>query len=210
LTGSARPSPVGNAGASPFDQWYFGGRADALTGEQVRGFEIFNGKGTCTSCHLIGERSALFTDQGFHNTGAGNRTGKQSGGKVRVEIAPGVHVMVEAAVVESVGVPREADSGRLEVTDRPEDLHRFKTPSLRNVALTAPYMHDGSLPTLLSVVEFYDRGGVPHDGIDPLIRPLELSVAEKAALVAFLEALTSGNVADLVKDARAVPVGNRR
>jgi len=198
------------AGASPFDQWYFGGHADALTEGQRRGFEIFSGKGNCISCHLIGERSALFTDQGFHNTGVGIRTNNQSGGKIRVEIAPGVHVMVEAAVVESVGLPREADSGRLEVTDRPEDLHRFKTPSLRNVALTAPYMHDGSLPTLSSVVEFYDRGGVPHDGLDPLITPLGLSAAEKTALVAFLEALTSGDIQALVEDARAAPVGNRR
>ena len=199
------------AGASPFDQWYFGGRADAMTAEQVRGFDIFTGKGNCASCHLIGETAALFTDQGFHNTGIGylaDAAGSQPRGKTRVEIAPDVHVLVEPAVIESVGAPREPDSGRLEVTDRPEDLYRFKTPILRNVALTAPYMHDGSMPTLESVVEFYDRGGVPHDGLDPLIKPLGLTKAGKDALVAFLQALTSSNISALVDDARTGRAGN--
>lgn len=66
----------------------------------------------------------------------------------------------------------------------------FKTPGLRNVALTAPYMHDGSLGTLEDVVEFYDRGGDRDDNLSPLITPLGLSDREKWDLVAFLNALT--------------------
>jgi cytochrome c peroxidase len=69
----------------------------------------------------------------------------------------------------------------------------FKTPTLREVARTAPYMHDGSLATLEDVVEFYDGGGRPNPSIDPEIHPLQLSVEEKQALVAFLKSL-SGSI----------------
>ena len=79
---------------------------------------------------------------------------------------------------------------------------------LRNVALTAPYMHDGSIPTLDAVIRFYDAGGVPNETLDPLMRPLGLSGDEQADLVAFLEALTGSNVANLVARARVTPIGN--
>ena len=71
---------------------------------------------------------------------------------------------------------------------------RFKTPSLRNVAVTKPYMHDGSFDSMEDVVDFYNRGGNPNANLDPVIRPLHLSLEEKRAMVAFLEAL-SGNTA---------------
>jgi cytochrome c peroxidase len=84
----------------------------------------------------------------------------------------------------------DPDPGRSEVTHKPSDLGKFKTPTLRNVGVTAPYMQDGSLATLLAVVEQYDLGGRGHANTDPLIQPLGLSADEKADLVAFLEALT--------------------
>ena len=65
----------------------------------------------------------------------------------------------------------------------------FKTPTLRDVPLTAPYMHDGSLPTLTDVIDFYDRGGVPNPALDKEIAVLRLSSREKEALLAFLQAL---------------------
>lgn len=83
-----------------------------------------------------------------------------------------------------------ADSGRSRVSGRAEDVGAFKTPTLRNTALTAPYMHDGSLMTLEEVVEFYDRGGTPNPHLDPLLRPLKLTATEKSDLIAFLRALT--------------------
>jgi cytochrome c peroxidase len=79
---------------------------------------------------------------------------------------------------------------------------KFRTPTLRNVGLTAPYMHDGSLRTLVDVVKFYDRGGHQHPGIDARIRPLELSEPEIAALVAFLESLTGDSANTLAAEAR--------
>ena len=102
------------------------------------------------------------------------------------------------------------DEGRFEVTGNPADRGAFRTPSLRNVALRAPYMHDGSLATLRDVVDFYDRGGVPNAELDPRIRPLGLTPKEAADLVAFLGALTGGDVASLVADAFAAPIGERR
>ena len=78
---------------------------------------------------------------------------------------------------------------------------------LRNVELTAPYMHDGSLATLRDVVLFYDRGGVPNDVLDPLIAPLGLDDREVDDLVAFLRSLTGSNVDALVADAHAAPIG---
>jgi cytochrome c peroxidase len=86
-----------------------------------------------------------------------------------------------------------SDAGRFLVTGREEDRGRFKTPTLREVARTAPYMHDGSLATLDDVVDFYDRGGRENLGLDREIKPLGLSAGEKADLVSFLGAL-SGTV----------------
>lgn len=83
-----------------------------------------------------------------------------------------------------------ADSGRFRLTELESDRARFKVPSLRNVAVTAPYMHDGSLTTLESVVAHYNGGGQPHPNKSPLVRPLGLSADEQADLVAFLRSLT--------------------
>jgi cytochrome c peroxidase len=82
-----------------------------------------------------------------------------------------------------------ADVGRQAVTKREADRGRYKTPTLRGVRLTGPYMHDGSLKTLEEVVEFYNKGGGANPGLDPVVRPLGLSKEELADLVAFLKAL---------------------
>lgn len=84
------------------------------------------------------------------------------------------------------------DLGREAVTRDPQDRGRFKTPSLRNVALTWPYFHDGSAATLEVVIDFYDRGGEPNANLDARVRPLGLNSEEKRDLLAFLEALTGG------------------
>jgi cytochrome c peroxidase len=81
------------------------------------------------------------------------------------------------------------DLGRYEVTKKAEDRNAYKTPALRNVALTAPYMHDGSVATLEEVVEFYDRGGDAGPNKSNLIYKLNLTAQEKADLVAFLKTL---------------------
>jgi cytochrome c peroxidase len=84
----------------------------------------------------------------------------------------------------------QAEPGRAAVTGDPADRGRFKTPTLRGVAHTAPYMHDGSLATLADVVRFYREGGRPNDGLDPLLAPLAMTDADAHNLEAFLAALS--------------------
>ena len=92
--------------------------------------------------------------------------------------------------VESFTSPTANDLGRFEVTRDPKDRWAFKTPGLRDVAQTRPYMHDGSLATLREVVDYFDRGGDYSPNKSELIKPLHLSEEEKRDLVAFLESLT--------------------
>ena len=103
---------------------------------------------------------------------------------------------------------RPSDLGLYEIKLDPADRWKYRTPSLRNVAVTAPYMHDGSLATLRSVVEFYRRGGVANETLDPLVAPLGLTDAQVGDLVVFLESLTSSGIETLVLDARAAPIGD--
>lgn len=199
------------SGNSAFDRWYFTGESDALSDSARRGFELFKGEAGCVACHAIGQDSALFMDNRLHNTGLGYR---ESMGilpeKQLVQVAPGVVLEVDRAIIERVGEPAPADVGRYEVTQNPYDRWKYKTPGLRNVALTAPYMHNGSLSSLGDVVEFYDAGGVPNEGLSPLIKPLNLAAREKQDLVRFLESLTGSNVDALVADAFAAPIGDIR
>jgi cytochrome c peroxidase len=109
---------------------------------------------------ILCHNGSNFTDNQFHNTG-----------------------------VPQVG-PMEEDLGRYEVTRRDADKGAFKTPTLRSIIETAPYMHDGAFKTLEEVVDFYDKGGNANPNLDRRIKPLALSPQEKTDLIAFLKALT--------------------
>jgi len=196
---------------SPYDRWRYGHAEQALSPAARQGFALFTGKAGCSACHAVGEQAALFTDNRLHNTGLGYRDSMlKPSATQRVQLAPGVAVEMDAALIKQVGEPRPADLGLYEITQSPGDRWKYRTPSLRNVALTAPYMHNGALGSLREVVEFYNRGGVPNEGLDPLIRPLNLTSAELDALVEFLKSLTGDNVETLVSDAFAAPVGDVR
>jgi len=97
------------------------------------------------------------------------------------------------------------EPGRAAVTSDPTDRGRFKTPTLRMAALTAPYMHDGSLASLEEVVRFYARGGNPNENLDPLIEPVDLSDDDVAALVALLQALSRAAEPDPLGERAAAP-----
>ena len=179
------------SGNSRFDQWYYGKNSEALTPDEKDGFAVFVGKGRCATCHTVGETSALFTDHKFYVTGVGYRNAFGSGSRVsKVQLAPGVFIDVKHEDMESFSAPRINDIGRFAITLKEADRWAYKTPSLRNVELTFPYMHDGSLSTLEDVVDFYDQGGIEHDG-ERVLERLELTDTEKANLVAFLKTLTS-------------------
>lgn len=156
------------SGDTPFDRYIFAKDRSALTPAEQRGLAVFATKGGCLNCHDVfhpdfnplGGGSALFSDFRFHNLGVGYKAG------------------------------RFADVGRFTITRDPSDVGAFRTPSLRNVALRPPYMHDGSLTTLEDVVAFYNRGGNPNPNLSPSIHPLYLSDEEQRVLVAFLKALS--------------------
>ena len=197
------------SGDSAFDRWYYAHESGSLPDSAQRGFELFNGRAGCSACHLVGQDSAIFMDNRLHNTGIGYR---ESMGilpdKQLVQVAPGVILKVDRAIIEQVGEPPPADVGLYEVTQNPDDRWKYKTPGLRNIALTAPYMHNGSLSSLRDVVEFYDAGGVANEELSPLIKPLKLDEQEKEDLIQFLESLTGSNVDALVADAYAAPIGD--
>ena len=197
------------SGNSAFDRWRYGGEQDAMTTEQVAGFQLFTGKAGCSGCHLVGTEWALFSDNQMHNTGIGyQRSMSKTPEHTRVQIAPGEMITVRGDIVAAAAEPRPNDLGLYEITENPGDRWKYRTPSLRNVALTAPYMHDGSLSSLEAVIEFYNQGGIDNTLRDPRVRPLELSTEEVGQLLAFLNALTGDNVDQLVADAFTVPVGN--
>jgi cytochrome c peroxidase len=195
---------------SPFDRWYFGKDEQALSDGQKAGFDLFTGKAGCSACHLVNPQWALFTDNRLHNTGVGyRRSMSKPPATSRVQIAPGEYIEVRSDVVAEASELPPNDLGLYEITENPDDRWKYRTPTLRNIALTAPYMHDGSLATLESVIDFYDRGGVENELRDPLLHPLGLSGEEARQLASFLRALTGDNVDTLVADAFAAPVGNR-
>ena len=199
------------SGNSPFDRWHFGGEQAALDAAAARGFGLFSGKAACAACHPVGPSSALFMDQQLHNTGIGYRRSMEARpADQRIRVAPGTYVEVAAETLATIPETPPGDLGLYEITLDPDDRWKYKTPSLRNVALTPPYMHDGSLRTLRDVLDFYNRGGVPNATLDPLIRPLGLSSREVDDLVAFLSSLTGDSVDAIVLDARAAPIGDPR
>jgi len=195
------------AGDSPFDRYFYGGDAKALTDAQKRGFELFVNKGRCVSCHVIEQTQALFTDNRFHNIGVGINDIQND-----VPALAGEFLMAKATLAEVdvkiLGDKRTSELGRFAISRDFEGLGAFKTSTLRNVAVTSPYMHDGSLKTLKDVVVHYNNGGVTKEG-DPVndflsggIRPLNLTEAEIDDLVSFMEALTSPQFASLPSAAR--------
>jgi cytochrome c peroxidase len=192
------------AGNSPFDRYFYGGEKNALTDAQRRGFDLYVNKGRCVSCHVIEQTQATFTDGRFHNVGVGIND-------IQKDVPELAHEYIEAGItgddvdIAVLSDKRSSELGRFAVTTDFDGLGAFKTPTLRNTAVTAPYMHDGSKATLRDVMVHYNNGGVTNEG-DPVndflsggIRPLDLTEDEIDDLVAFMDALTSPEFADLPK-----------
>lgn len=188
------------SGDSPFDQYYFGDNKNAMTDAQRRGFDLFLGQGRCVSCHTIEQDHALFTDNRFHNIGVGINAIQQDVPRLATAFLEAKNQGGEVDVIVLTD-KKSSELGRFAVTDNITEIGAFKTPTLRNIALTAPYMHDGSLKTLKEVIIHYNNGGVTpanaqvNDFLSGGIRPLNLTDAQIDDLVAFLEALTSPQVA---------------
>jgi cytochrome c peroxidase len=167
---------------APVDR-FLRGDAAALDAEQLRGLELFRGRAQCAACHVVEGAGAIFTDNAFHGIGVENSTWHSRLDKLALE------VVVAPAEAKGELIVARADIaalGRFVVTRRAADIGKFKTPSLRNVAVTGPYMHDGSVATLEDAVEreIYYRSHAR--GVPTVLTP-----QEKSDLVAFLRALTS-------------------
>jgi cytochrome c peroxidase len=151
------------SGNSPFDRWKYGHDKNAVDAAAKRGFVVFTSKkkADCASCHTVGEKYALFTDNQFHNVGVGVNAGEFT------------------------------DVGLYAVTHNEADKAKFKTPSLRNIAQRSPYMSDGSLTDLKQVIDFYIGAGNSNPNLDPKIHVLDfLTGQERSDLQAFLNSLT--------------------
>jgi len=172
------------SGRSAYDHWVYDGDESAISESAQRGFELFNSERLeCFHCHLGFAMTDHITYQGqrnpgvlFHNTGLYNLDGQ--------------------------GAYPEPNTGVYDVTRDPADMGKFKAPTLRNIAVTAPYMHDGSIATLSEVLDHYAAGGRtidtgPYAGVgsasplvSDLVRGFTLSEQERADVMAFLESLT--------------------
>lgn len=181
---------------SRFDSWYFKGES-TLSEEEKKGFEVFIGNGRCVSCHVIERKSALFTDHKFHNIGVGlNKLSQEDIDRLAGEFMEAKYKQAEVDI-KVLKDAKTSELGRFAVNRNLTEMGAFKTSTLRNISLTAPYMHDGSLKTLEEVVDHYNRGGASsdeekiNDFISGGIRELNLTDDEKKSLVSFMETLTS-------------------
>jgi len=166
------------AGRTAFDR-FVAGDTQALTAAAQRGRQLFEGRAQCASCHQMSASPAMFTDREFHPSAVAPETAADFPARVAA-------VLSRPATEASGGpLPEDAELGRFLVTRQPRDIGAFRTPSLRNVAITAPYMHDGSVPTLPEAIdrEIYYR--TLQTG-----KPNTLTAEERADLLAFLQALT--------------------
>ena len=182
------------SGDSPFDRYYFKGDKTAMSPAAIRGLEIYVNQGRCVSCHRIEQTQALFTDNRFHMIGVSANQMPQDLDELSKAVQDVKEKGTDIAVLSN---PKTSSLGRFAVTGDLTNIGAFKTPTLRNIELTAPYMHDGSHKTLEEVVTFYNNGGRLKE-TDPVpellsggIRPLNLTEEQQADLVAFLKALTS-------------------
>ena len=166
------------SGRSAFDRYVFDDDRTALSDSAKRGMALFfSPRAGCAQCHSGLNFSGPLAYEGhaveramFADTGLYDVDGRG-------------------------GYPAN-DRGLIEVTRRAADMGKFRVPTLRNVALTGPYMHDGSLPSLEEVIDHYARGGHRSARQDAKVRPLSLSAAERGDLLAFLQSLTDREFVD--------------
>jgi len=173
---------------APFDR-FLGGSHGAISADARAGFELFNGKGRCVACHAINRANPLGTDNRFHNIGVSAR--KQNFEQLAVKALALLKEDSSEKKLDELAVGTDlSELGRFMVTKSYADIGAFRTSQMRNVGITAPYMHDGSLQTLWDVMDHYNKGGEANRYLDGGIEALALSDAEIEQLVAFMFTLT--------------------
>ncbi len=176
------------SGDSPLDR-YLAGDQNAIREEAKRGFALFRGKARCSRCHTFNDALPFFTDFNYHNTGVAMN--HPSFDKFSREAYAVIDTDRAREVIDALAKKEGGQElGRVLITYQVFDIGSYRTPSLRNIGLTAPYFHDGSAKTLADVVRFYNKGGNPNINREWDLDMLALTENEQRDLVAFLESLT--------------------
>lgn len=176
------------SGDSAFDR-FNAGDPSAMSDAAKRGLAVFRGRARCSRCHTFSEAMPFFTDFQYHNTGVAMnnpRFDKLSRIAFDAVDTPQSKEVIDRLARQSGG----EELGRVRFSYVVFDIGAFRTPTLRNIALTAPYFHDGSARTLADVVRFYNDGGKANVAREWELAPLALTEEEQRDLVAFLESLT--------------------
>ncbi|MEZ8054266.1 MULTISPECIES: cytochrome-c peroxidase [Vibrio] len=179
---------------TPIDNYLLGDKT-ALSESQLKGKALFEGKANCIACH----NGALASDQKFYNIGVPPSPWWNDDGLAQITFR---FELYSKGVTEEMYRTTKADPGAYFRAKRKEMLGKFRTPSLRYTKYTAPYMHNGTIPTLEAVIDFYDRGGVADDGRttgypktkSALIQPLGLTEQDKKNLLSFIEAFSGEQI----------------
>jgi cytochrome c peroxidase len=174
---------VSKAENVPFDRYAKGNNA-ALSPEAKRGLALFQSKAGCLQCH----NGPLASDESFHNLGVPKLPVFENSPLHQITLR---YQQVIRGVPMNVYRTADRDLGLYYVTKQDADKGKFRTPSLRELKHTAPYMHNGVFSALEEVIEFYNRGGGEDPNKSSLLRPLRLSPQEKKDLLAFLLSLSS-------------------
>src|SRR5664279_5072763 len=184
------------SGNAPFDH-FIAGDKQAISDQAQRGFALFEGKARCSACHAANGVASLFSDQKFHNIGIAAY--KQNFEELARK-AVGILKVGDTKQLDELALQTSySELGRFLVTKNMADIGAFKSETLRNIGVTAPYMHDGSLATLWDVMDHYNKGGVANPYLDGGMQRLALSEAEIDDLVAFLFTLTDDRFSEFNK-----------
>ena len=177
---------------SPFDH-FIAGDKNAISEPAKRGWGLFNTKARCNLCHALTDKqpdTTVFTDNDFHNIGIGiiRHHVAPLAQQAERELAHGTLQNIDDAAIES----DLSVLGRFLITKKQNDIASFKTPGIRNILVTGPYFHDGSMETLWDVMDHYNKGdGITDPWLDKDMQPLALTEPEIDDVVAFLASLTS-------------------
>ena len=173
---------------APFDR-FIGGDTKAIDDDAKAGWVLYNGKGRCNACHQISSSLPVGTDNRFHNVGVSAR--HQDFEALAKKGLAAIAKDSSKETLDKLAIETDlSELGRFTVTRNRADIGAFKTSQVRNVGITAPYMHDGSMATLWDVMDHYNKGGEANPYLDGGIEPLALTEKEIDQLVAFLFTLT--------------------
>jgi cytochrome c peroxidase len=179
---------------SPFDQ-FLAGQQDAISPQAQQGWVLFNGKARCVACHQLNTSNPIGSDNRFHNIGVAAR--HQDFEALARQALTALQKQDGLAAIDELALKTNlSELGRFMVTKNRSDIGGFRTSQLRNIGITGPYMHDGSLTTLWDVMDHYNKGGEANPFLDGGIEPLALTEEEIDAVVGLMFTLTDQRFAD--------------